>query len=431
MKNLMINLFLFSFMLFIFLLRITGWKNFDSSGIHKVISEFQRSVLVTHGHSSPSADSAGFVISGADESGLNGKADEATSLAGCHNESWGEHALQSNSFGFHNTAVGFGALSQNADGSENTATGYASLFANSAGRGNTGYGYYALVENVTGNYNTALASSALSSNTTGSLNTASGYRALFHNTIGHGNTAVGARSLYYNSTQPNATALGARAGDVFPSAFSTFLGACAYAAGADYSNITAIGFNARPTASNQVRVGNSAVTSIGGYVGWTTLSDERFNVDVQENVPGLSFIIKLRPVTYRLNVDRLRYFLGEQAFEECLYDSIGLLTGASVPAYEKDRKEKERMIFTGFVAQDVLKSAKELGYDFSGVDLSQNDLSPNGLRYADFVGPLVKAVQELYLENEQLKVRLDRIESMLSLSGQTDVIKGIRQEDLK
>ena len=36
-----------------------------------------------------------------------------------------------------------------------------------------------------------------------------------------------------------------------------------------------------------------------------------------------------------------------------------------------------------------------MGYDFSGVDAPKNDKDIYGLRYSEFVVPLVKAVQEL------------------------------------
>src|SRR4030095_5108678 len=66
------------------------------------------------------------------------------------------------------------------------------------------------------------------------------------------------------------------------------------------------------------------------------------------------------------------------------------------------RKKKEQIIYSGFVAQDVEKSAKEIGYDFSGVDAAKNDKDLYGLRYAEFVVPLVKAVQELNTQNNEL-----------------------------
>ena len=37
---------------------------------------------------------------------------------------------------------------------------------------------------------------------------------------------------------------------------------------------------------------------------------------------------------------------------------------------------------------------EESGYDFSGVDKPKNEKDSYGLRYAEFVTPLVKAIQE-------------------------------------
>lgn len=52
--------------------------------------------------------------------------------------------------------------------------------------------------------------------------------------------------------------------------------------------------------------------------------------------------------------------------------------------------EKERMTWTGFIEQEVEQAAKDLGYDFSGVDKPKNADDLYGLRYAEFVVPLVK-----------------------------------------
>ena len=87
---------------------------------------------------------------------------------------------------------------------------------------------------ISGTNNTAHGYLALTSNTTGSYNTASGTMAL--------NKAV---SGNYNS------GLGYRAGQ---------------ATDAHLENTTALGYLAVPTASNQVRIGNTSVTSIGGQV---------------------------------------------------------------------------------------------------------------------------------------------------------------------
>ena len=65
--------------------------------------------------------------------------------------------------------------------------------------------------------------------------------------------------------------------------------------------------------------------------------------------------------------------------------------------------EKAKVKYTGFVAQEVEQAAKKLGYDFSGVDVPKSKDGMYGLRYAEFVVPLVKAVQEQQKEIEELK----------------------------
>jgi hypothetical protein len=55
----------------------------------------------------------------------------------------------------------------------------------------------------------------------------------------------------------------------------------------------------------------------------------------------------------------------------------------------------EKITFTGFLAQDVETAAKKINYDFSGLDKSGEIL---GLRYAEFVVPLVKRQCRNYLQ---------------------------------
>jgi len=71
-----------------------------------------------------------------------------------------------------------------------------------------------------------------------------------------------------------------------------------------------------------------------------------------------------------------------------------LSSSASDPTHLKARQQKEAILYTGFVAQEVDAAAKALGYDFSGVDAPKSDNDYYGLRYAQFVVPLVQAVQE-------------------------------------
>ena len=55
---------------------------------------------------------------------------------------------------------------------------------------------------------------------------------------------------------------------------------------------------------------------------------------------------------------------------------------------------KERKLYTGFVAQEVEKAAKESDYQFDGVVTPKNIKEAYGLSYSQFVVPLVKAIQE-------------------------------------
>jgi len=70
---------------------------------------------------------------------------------------------------------------------------------------------------------------------------------------------------------------------------------------------------------------------------------------------------------------------------------------------QKAKAEKAKVVYNGFVAQEWRKQAQEANYDFSGVDKPKNKEDFYGLRYSDFVVPLVKAVQELDAENKQLR----------------------------
>ena len=71
----------------------------------------------------------------------------------------------------------------------------------------------------------------------------------------------------------------------------------------------------------------------------------------------------------------------------------------------------EQIRFSGFIAQEVDAAATKIGYNFSGLDKSGQLW---GLRYAEFVVPIVKSVQELDHENKALKLKVDSLEKELS-----------------
>lgn len=168
------------------------------------------------------------------------------------------------------------------------------------------------------------------------------------------------------------------------------------------TNTTTLGYQAQATASNQVRIGNNGVTSIGGFAAWTNLSDGRFKKNIEKNVPGLEFILQLEPVTYNFD-----------------FESLNKANNLSNnPEFVNTANPNTNTRFTGFIAQDVEKAAKSIGYDFSGVDKAQNEGDFYGLRYSEFVVPMVKAIQEqqgqieaLKKQNEELMRRLSALEN--------------------
>jgi trimeric autotransporter adhesin len=75
-------------------------------------------------------------------------------------------------------------------------------------------------------------------------------------------------------------------------------------------------------------------------------------------------------------------------------------------------KSKEAsVLYSGFLAQEVEKAARDANYDFSGVDKPKNKNDYYGLRYAEFVVPLVKAMQEQQKIIEALTKRLEVLEN--------------------
>jgi hypothetical protein len=77
-----------------------------------------------------------------------------------------------------------------------------------------------------------------------------------------------------------------------------------------------------------------------------------------------------------------------------------IVTGMPVDTNDWDRKyDIESMRMSRFIAQDVEAAAESLGYEFSGIDAPHDPDGLYALLYAEFVVPLVQAVQELSEEN--------------------------------
>ena len=263
-------------------------------------------------------------------------------------------------FKVNNTIVGYTGHS----GSTNVFFGYMS---GNGGMANTVIGYHALYYS------------------TGHANTANGYGSLYNNTSGCGNTAIGQYALRSNTYGNNNTAIGNNA-DVNAN---------------NLNNATAIGNGAIVKTDNTIVLGNSIVSSILLHTNPILTSDGRTKKNIRAEVPGLTFINRLQPVMYNFDLDALDEL--EKSDDPKINAFRDSIRNARSPEEKeiiaKARADKEAIVYSGFIAQDVEKTALSVGYDFSGVDAPENGKGTYGLRYAEFVVPLVKAVQELSEQN--------------------------------
>jgi hypothetical protein len=197
-----------------------------------------------------------------------------------------------------------------------------------------------------------------------------------NNSSGNKNTFIGHHAGFYT----NITGIG-----------NTFLGYYADENG-DYSNATAIGNGAVVTASNTMMLGNAASAIYCNNMVWGT-SDGRFKINVTENVKGLEFINKLRPVTYQMNTKALDDFVIQN-----MPDSIKTIHQQGI-----DFTSSSSVIRSGFIAQEVEQAGIEAGFVSDIVHTPTNSTDPYALAYAEIVVPLVKAVQELSKTQDSLK----------------------------
>lgn len=346
-----------------------------------------------------------------------GRSNVVTFGGGATNNTFiGSFAGYSNSNGNNNTANGTLALFSNTVGSQNTSIGGYALYSNTNGTRNSASGSNTLYSNSTGFSNTAIGSDALYMNTVGSNNTAGGASALISNVTGSYNTAFGVGALGETKASLYNTAIGYEAGDTYDNGYNNvFVGANVDVNGPGYYNVIAIGQGTIVGGSSVAVFGNPATGAYYGYANWTNISDGRYKKNIKENVPGLDFIKKLRPITYNLKATELDAFLHRDEKKQ------RKMNDAAITSYTKALQDKEAITYTGFSAQEVESVAKELGFNFSGVDAPKNANGVYGLRYADFVVPLVKAVQEqqqmietLKQQNTSLEKRIDELEKRIN-----------------
>lgn len=167
--------------------------------------------------------------------------------------------------GDRNTMFGNGTGRQGATGDLNTGIGWNAMRWSVDGANNTAIGARAMEFNTNGNQNTATGLEAMQDIGNGTDNCAYGYDAL-DNAIGvFACAAYGSESFHNHLSGDYVTGFGYRSGVLSESrAFNTFIGAQADLAtfNANFTNASALGFDARVTANNQVRLGNGSAVEV-------------------------------------------------------------------------------------------------------------------------------------------------------------------------
>lgn len=315
--------------------------------------------------------------------------------SGFMNTAVGTRAMESNTIGGNNTAVGVNALIGNISGSANVAVGGLVMESNTTGNGNVAVGGNCLNRNTTGNDNVAIGRNTMEFSLTGGDNTAVGWTCLWNNTNGTYNVALGSEALRYGTVGSNNTAIGSRA-----------------LVSGDWTNATALGYDAQVANSDTMRLGNTFVTAVVSQVG--SWSDERDKTEIRDTVLGLDFVNSLRAVDYKWDYredykTEMPSKLNENATEE---EKVAhkILTDEWVESCKlsnlvHDGTHTRTRYHHGLIAQELQEVINASGVDFGGFQ----DNSLNGgddlmtISYIELIAPMIKAIQELKAEIELLK----------------------------
>ena len=342
---------------------------------------------------------------------------------GDENVAIGKGALQAQTTAEDNTAVGTLALAAT-NNSRNLGIGYRALTAQSGSSDNIAIGYDALVRQTTGangnlaigNYaGRAVVSSAstsqlvaighnVASNASGAL---AGYQNVF---VGYGiadtadlagafqNTALGGNAMGNLSTGDHNVGIGHDACHDLTTGIGNVVigsGAEIYAVDSNYNII--IGYNCKGVNSGDddyvitmgIGTGSDRIYNLpDSNATWTRVSDVRLKEEIQDNNDcGLAFINDLRPVTFKWKPN-----------SEIPED---------FPDYDPEDTERKRdNKMYGLIAQEVKEALDKHNItDFGGWD--EMDEGVQTIAQSMFVYPLIKAVQELSTEVEELKKQLE------------------------
>ena len=365
-----------------------------------------------------------------------GQAAGVATSSGEQNVFLGIRAGYRNTMGGANTYLGYEAGRNNLSGNQNIAIGHFALANNQLTSKNVAIGSRALLsledgyglDPVAGNqdlgttYNLAIGINAgqFTNDATGSngeRNTFVGNNCGAQNTTGYRNAFFGFQTGDGNQTGSYNTFIGHEAGGGNTTGtFNTLVGHQSSVSSNNFSNCGAFGSNASVNASNKIRIGDGFVTTVEGN-GWSLPSDGRFKTNVQENVPGLDFILELRPVSYQSDVLKFYKHIRPKSYRS---------NDPKTENFFKTQQNIEPPIQTGFIAQEVEAAAKKLGFNFNGVIKPTNPQDNYGISYALMVVPVIKAIQEQQEIIESLNQQIEnQCEEMAKLK---ELVSNIQEQ---
>lgn len=316
----------------------------------------------------------------------------------------------------YNTGIGQLTLSSTKRSSHQVAIGYSALSWDTGGTASIAIGPSALRLHQKANYQIAIGRMAMG-NTTGYNSTVGNYSS---NNIAIGdyalsdlaggkncNVAIGTSAMSYHQGAGSigiGWLAGFTSGTHFTGDYVTLIGAqTGYVTPTSGSNNTYLGYQAKPTSSsvsNEIVLGNTSISSLRCQVSLTTVSDARVKENIQNDVAGLNFIMNLRPVTYNYNIQKVNKLISGENYVDTFN-----WTG---------KNDVQSIRFSGFLAQEVEQAALKAGYEFSGVDKPKDGKSLMGLRYSEFVVPLVKGMQEQQAQIEKQKSQIQELTDIIN-----------------
>jgi len=177
----------------------------------------------------------------------------------------------------------------------------------------------------------------------------------------------------------------------------------------------------RPRSDNAFYLGTSGRRWDAIYAHDTSVnssSDERLKKEITDSNLGLSFINRLRPVSYKWKKNGVRPHYGliaqevssSLAGEGIHTDNFGGYLSDDMYTKVVQKPDSEDTSKIVDVTKDYSKSEliKDGITDFSDYTFVSSSL---GLRYGEFISPLIKAVQELSAEVTSLKARVTELEN--------------------